>query len=218
VVLAAIVLSQSAGALLLGVPVSIAVVLILALGKRGTFAVSGLAVVGMAVFLLALRSARFARILNFNEGTSFFRLRVWQSTVQMILDHPLTGLGLDQFLYAYRGRYILPDAWQEPNLSHPHNVLLDFWVRLGILGLIVFLWIQAIFWRQSLRLYRAIRNSIIPEPLTLALVIGMAGSMSNLLAHGLVDNSVYVNDLVYVFMLLLGLCANLVALQRKETS
>ena len=56
----------------------------------------------------------------------------------MIHDHPITGLGLDQFLYAYRGRYILPDAWQEPNLSHPHNILLDFWVRLGIFGVLLF--------------------------------------------------------------------------------
>jgi len=218
VFLTAAVLSQSAGALLLGLPISIAVVLILALGKRGMIAVAGLAVIGAAAFLLALRSARFARILNFTEGTSFFRLRVWQSAAQMILDHPITGLGLDQFLYAYRGRYILPDAWQEPNLSHPHNIILDFWVRLGILGLIVFFWIQAIFWRQSIRLYRAVRNSATREPLTLALVIGMIGSMVNLLAHGLVDNSIYVNDLVYVFMLLLGLCANLVSLQRNDAS
>jgi hypothetical protein len=31
------------------------------------------------------------------------------------------------------------------------------------------------------------------------------GSMANLLAHGLVDNSVFVQDLTYVFVLLLGL-------------
>lgn len=217
VLLFAVILSQSAGALLLGVPASIAVVLILALGKRGVIVVGGLAVVSGAAVLVAMQSARFARILNFTEGTSFFRLRVWESAVQMILDHPITGLGLDQFLYAYRGRYILPDAWQEPNLSHPHNVFLDFWVRLGIFGLIVFLWIQAIFWRQSLRLYRTIRSAAAREPLTLALVIGMMGSMINLLAHGLVDNSIYVNDLAYVFMLLLGLCANLAMLQREET-
>lgn len=218
VLLFAVILSQSAGALLLGVPVSIAVVLILVLGKRGVIAVGGLVVVTGAAVLVAMQSARFARILNFTEGTSFFRLRVWESAAQMILDHPLLGLGLDQFLYAYRGRYILPDAWQEPNLSHPHNVFLDFWVRLGILGLIVFLWIQAIFWRQSIRLYRVIRNSAAHEPLRLALVVGMMGSMTNLLAHGLVDNSVYVNDLAYVFMLLLGLCANLAVLQHEEIS
>ena len=164
VLLAAIVLSQSAGALLLGVPISVGMVLLLALGKRGLIVVIGLAALGIAALTLALRSARFARILDFSEGTSFFRLRVWQSALQMILDHPITGLGLDQFLYAYRGRYIMPDAWQEPNLSHPHNFLLDFWLRLGILGLIVFFWIQAIFWRQSIHLYRITRKAVTPRP------------------------------------------------------
>jgi hypothetical protein len=37
----------------------------------------------------------------------------------------------------------------------------------------------------------------------------LMGSMINLLSHGLVDNSVFVNDLAFVFMLLLGLMNNL---------
>ena len=43
---------------------------------------------------------------------------------------PCGAIGLDQFLYLYP-RYMHPDAWREPNLSHPHNLLLDFWLRLG---------------------------------------------------------------------------------------
>jgi O-antigen ligase len=218
--LAAVLLSQSAGALLIGVPVAAAAVLLLALGRRGLIAVAGLVVVGGAGLAVALRSARFARILDFSEGTNFFRLRVWQSAVEMILDHPITGIGLDQFLYFYRGRYMLPDAWQEPNLSHPHNFLLDFWLRLGILGLLVFVWVQAAFWRQAVRLYKAVRieNGLAGGSLTFALVVGMIGSMVNLLAHGLVDNSVFVNDLAYVFMFLLALNANLstLELERKD--
>ena len=58
----------------------------------------------------------------------------------MIRDHPLFGVGLDNFLYAYRGRYILDAAWQEPNLNHPHNIILDFATRLGLLGLLAGGW------------------------------------------------------------------------------
>jgi hypothetical protein len=39
------------------------------------------------------------------------------------------------------------------------------------------------------------------------------GSMVNVLAHGLVDNSVFVQDLAYIFVLLLGL-----AIQLSNTS
>jgi hypothetical protein len=46
-------------------------------------------------------------------------------------------------------------------------------------------------------------------PIVLALVVGAMGSMANTLAHGLVDNSVFVNDLSLVFVLLLGIVGTL---------
>ncbi len=213
IVLIAAVLTQSAGALLLGIPISVAAVLLLIYGRRGLIAIVGLALVGLAGFAVALKSERFARVLDFTSGTSFFRIRVWQSALEMIHDHPITGLGLDQFLYAYRGQYIMPDAFEDPNLSHPHNFLLDFWIRLGILGVITFCWIQGWFWKRAWMLYRTLR-----EPIAVALIIGVIGSMVNLLAHGLVDNSVFVNDLVYVFMLLIGLVSNLPQAKHDENT
>ncbi|MFN8448348.1 MAG: O-antigen ligase family protein [Anaerolineae bacterium] len=213
IVVIALVLSQSAGALFLGVPLAAAAVILLTLGRRGLVVLAGLAAAGVGGLLLAMRSARFSRMFDLSEGTSFFRVRVWQSAVEMILDHPITGLGLDQFLYAYRGRYIMPDAWQEPNLSHPHNILLDFWLRLGIMGVAVLVWIQIWFWRSAVRLYRATRGA---DRLSFAVTVGSMGSMVNLLAHGLVDNSVFVNDLAYVFALLLGVTMNLSLIAYKE--
>ncbi len=201
----AVVLSQSVGALLIGIPAAIIAVVLLAWGRRAWPVLAGLGGISAIVFTIALQSStRFASLLDFSQGTNFYRLRVWESAVNIIRDHPLTGVGLDQFLYVFRGQYILPDAWQEPNLSHPHNFILDFWVRLGILGVLIFLWLQLAFWRTARRVYSHQHN-----PLLLAATIGVIGSMVNLLAHGLTDNSVYVVDLSYVFVLLLGLIVNL---------
>ncbi|MBK9749828.1 MAG: O-antigen ligase family protein [Chloroflexi bacterium] len=200
----AAVLSQSAGALFIGLPGAALLVLLLALRRRARLAVVGLAGVGAAVFALAMQSPRFARVFDFGEGTSFFRVRVWQSALQMIAERPLTGWGLDQFLDAFRGQYMMPDAWQEPSLSHPHNWILDWLVRLGAGGLLIFVAVQAAFWQTTIRVYRGQ-----PERLRLALVIGAMGSMLNLLAHGLVDNSVFVPDLAVIFMFLLGIASNL---------
>lgn len=202
----AVILSQSAGALFIGIPAAIVVLLLLVWGKRALPFLLVLGAAGAGALALALRSARFARLLDFSSGTNFARIRVWQSALNVISDHPLTGLGPDQFLYAFRGRYILPDAWQEPNLSHPHNFILDFWVRLGVLGVFVFLWLQVAFWQLILRAYRFYSTS---DTLYFAITVGTMGSMVNLLSHGLVDNAVYVQDLTYIFMLLLGLAARL---------
>jgi O-antigen ligase len=200
----AVALTQSVGAIFIGVPAAIAAVLLAVWGKRAWLAIGGLAGIGALAMPFLLQSERFARVLDFSQGTNFYRIRVWQSAINVIRDHPITGLGLDQFLYAFHGQYILPDAWQEPNLSHPHNFFLDAWVRLGIFGVIIFFWTQWIFWRAIQQLYRRFRES---DSLLFAIIVGTLGSMVNLLSHGLIDNSIYVQDLVFIFMLLLGVVA-----------
>ena len=202
--LLALLLTQSAGALFLGLPLSLAAMLYLQWRRRALLPLLGLAVAGALGTVFAVGSSpRFARLLDSSSGTVFIRLRVWQSALAMLLDDPLRGLGLDQFLYAYRDTWILPDAWREPNLSHPHNILFDFWLRLGLAGPLILLSLLAAFWRSALRAYRV--SSTHGSRVLLA---GSMGSMVSLVAHGLVDNSVYVHDLVYVFVLLPGLVAN----------
>ncbi len=201
-VLLVIMLTQSAGAILLGVPASVVAVILLVFGRRAVPALAG-SVFAAAVALSAfLQLPRFARLLDFTSGTNFARVRVWQSSLNVIRDNPITGLGLDQFLYAFRGRYIMPDAWQEPDLSHPHNILLDFWIRLGLAGVAALIWLQLAFWRAAWQAYHYWRSS---DRLRFALIVGAMGCMVNLLAHGMVDNSVYVNDLAVVFSFILGL-------------
>ncbi|MBC8170949.1 MAG: O-antigen ligase family protein, partial [Anaerolineae bacterium] len=201
-----VILTQSVGALFIGVPAAVAAVLLVIYRRRALIPMIiliGLAVVGFIIG--ASLSERFARALDFTEGTNFARLRVWQSAFNILQDHPITGLGLDQFLYSFRGQYILPDAWQEPDLSHPHNFLLDIWIRLGLIGIMLFAAMQCFFWQQNLQNLRR----TVHDPLLFALTAGIIGSMVNLLAHGLIDNSLFVLDLAFVFMLLLALTAAL---------
>ena len=80
----------------------------------------------------------------------------------MIGDHPLLGVGLDNFLYAYRSHYVLPTAWEEFNLSHPHNVVLDFWLRLGLPGLMVLGWLLVAFFRRGWQVYQTASRGIRP--------------------------------------------------------
>ncbi|MCB9451772.1 MAG: O-antigen ligase family protein [Anaerolineaceae bacterium] len=204
--LAAAFLSQSVGAIFIGIPISVAVLLLLVWPRHTWKILVSMVVTGGGLFAVSLQSARFARVLDFTSGTNFFRLRVWQSALNIIHDYPLTGLGLDQFLYAFRGHYILPDAWQEPNLSHPHNIILDFWVRLGFGGIAILLWLQVFFWKNIARAHRVTRQE---RGVLLAVTVGTIGSMVNLVSHGLIDNSVFVQDLSLVFMLLLGLSSYL---------
>ena len=194
---AAIVLSQSRGALFIGVPAAILAIGLLA-GGRWVWAALGTLAAGVLAALPFLNSPRVQSLLS-GEGTQVFRVAVWRSAVNMIREHPVLGVGPDNFLYAYRDRYMLPEAWQEPFLSHPHNFALDFAARLGLLGLAAFVWIQIEFWRIAYRVSRIAQAS------ERALAIGLMASMADFLAHGLVDAAYFVVDLAFVFMLTLAL-------------
>ncbi len=197
-ILGALYLTFSRGALLLGIPA--AVLFILFLRGRKAIALAAIFAIFLALAILPwLWTARFASLLDLERGTGFFRLKLWQASLNMLKDSPILGVGLDNFLYQYRTRYVLPEAWQELNLSHPHNILLDWWTRLGIGGPIILGWIVWEFFRAGLRRYRSME-----EGEGKAFLLGFMGAMVETIAHGLVDHSFFLPDLAVVFMLTLA--------------
>ena len=204
----ALYLTFSKGALIIGLPSALMVMSFLYLWRlrgRGGWRIAGLTAGSLIVIVSALlplsQTQRFRTLLDFEPGsTGFFRLKVWQAALEMLGDNWLLGVGLNNFLYQYRTHYILPEAWQEPDLSHPHNVILDFGTRLGLGGIILLVWLQVAFWRTAWSLY--LRR---PVPL----ILGLMGSMAVFLSHGLVDNSFFLVDLAFAFFLVMGLAQGL---------
>jgi O-antigen ligase len=195
----ALLLTFSRGAWLLGVPISILFVAGLRGWKSLALAV-GLLAVAAITSLLVMGPGRLGLLLDPTEGTTFFRLQLWRSSWAMVRDHPWLGVGLDNFLYQYRTHYVLPTAWEEFNLSHPHNLVLDSWLRLGLPGLVVFVGLLVAFFRYGWMAYR-----FLPESGERLMALGIMGSMVYAVAHGLIDNAYFLVDLAYVFSLMLAL-------------
>ncbi len=192
-------LTFSRGAWLLGVPAAL-----LWLGwwggrRAGRWAVA-VAVIGVLALLPFLATERLRSVVNVEGGTWFIRLRLWQATIAMLRDFPLLGVGLDNFLYAY-DTYRLPEAWREPDLSHPHQIVLHFWVALGLPGLALFGWQLGAFWRA----WGRASHRLAAGTMARALLVGLGASMSATLAHGLIDNSYFLVDLSFIWMLTLAL-------------
>lgn len=202
-----ILLTYSRGALFLGVPASVLFVMVVLFtqshpfSRRAWLGIGATVVVAGVAILPFLNSERTLSLFQTGTGTGFFRLAVWTSAVNMIRDHPILGVGLDNFLYEYP-KYILPEAWREPNLSHPHNVVLDFWVRLGIGGILILGWLLIAFFKRAWNTFTTTTNAY-----ARALTLGLMASVINMLGHGLIDASFFVVDLAYVFLLTLALVA-----------
>ena len=195
----AIALTYSRGAWLLGVPASLLLVAAVR-GRRTLLPVAGaLLLVALLVFLV-VGPSRLVSLEDTGQGTAFLRLQLWRSSWDMIRDHPVLGVGLDNFLYFYRSVYVLPTAWEEFNLSHPHNIVLDFWLRLGLPGLAVIGWLLISFFKRCRESVRTL-----PDSDTRLLILGLMAGMVDFLAHGLVDNAFFLVDLAFVFVLMLAL-------------
>lgn len=205
--LIALLLTFSKGALFLGLPAMLLVLavagrrLLAAPGSRlpgwwgwGLAAVAAAMVLGLIPFL---GTERFRSLVDFRpEGTAGIRLSLWRSSVQMALDNLWLGVGPDNFLYSYRSGYILPAAWRDPSLNHPHNVVLDWWTRLGLPGLAL----AAAWLALGVRsLWRAATAD--------ALAVGALGAVAAALGHGLIDASYALPDLLLVWVFLLHLFA-----------
>ena len=201
----AILLSFSRAAILLGVPFCLLILGLLAGGRWRWIALGSIVAAAVAVIPL-MNTPRFAGLLDPHSGTLFFRLQLWRASWKMFMDHPWLGVGPDNFLYQYRGRYILPAAWQEPHLSHAHNLLLTYATRLGIPGLIVGLWLHAALWMNGLALINSDDGGGCAATRDRrALALSLMGSTAYTLAHGMVDASTFFVDLALAFLLGLGL-------------
>jgi O-antigen ligase len=175
----------------------IGVVLIATLATLSRGAAVALAVGGMIMFWDEIRrrwkafciltlagiSIVFASRYLAETGESIdSRTTIWRGAISMIRDHPITGIGLDQFLGQYGRRYVRPDGWPERYTSHPHNVVLDFWLSLGIAGLALLWLLLEATWSRIVVALRTPAWSV--QRSGIALVV--AG-----LAHGLIDNSFF---------------------------
>lgn len=154
--------------------------------------------------ILLVLLVSLALTLRGGGGSEQTRLLLWREAAGYIQQHPL-GIGLDQF-YAYHapdsGRSLIDPqlvGTSEQYAAHPHNLLLDIWLRLGPFGLLAFGWL----------IIRCVRGSLaaLSQPTGDLLVLGALAGLAAALVHGLVDQFYFVPDVAYAFWVLLVLGA-----------
>ena len=187
---AVLVLTFSRGAYV-GVLAAAGVVAALVGGRRMLAALGGVVAAGGALFL-ANTVGHFLPERITSLGSAVLRAGLWRSALAMLRDHPLFGVGLDQFLNQYQ-YYVEETNDYERLTNHPHNFVLDFWLRLGIIGLLVWLWIVVQFVRAA---YALVRRA---DAVRRAVALGLFALLTDLLVHGLIDNSYFLMDLALVF-------------------
>jgi O-antigen ligase len=168
-------------------------------GRRPVLALASTGIIVAAVVVVAVPSERLADRLDPRQGTSFVRVQLWQAGAELVRESPMLGIGLDNFLYRYPAK-IPPNTPYEPNLSHPHNLILQYWLQLGLPGLVALIWLLARFGRLACGTVSTKHASALSR----ALAVGALGSMADFVAHGMVDNGYFLPDMAVIFWLTLA--------------
>ncbi|MEO5951755.1 MAG: O-antigen ligase family protein, partial [Chloroflexia bacterium] len=177
--------------------------------KRWLAAVTVVGILGV-LFIAVVAPSFPGRILSPSSGLK--RVDIWISALKMGSDHPFFGIGLDQFLNQYQLKdpvtqqfvYIKEEQSAELFTAHPHNLVLDWWLSLGIMGLFVLVWLLWRFYREAILLARWTAQKGSSDPILRAIIIGLISSMTAFFIHGLVDNSYFLMDLALIFWLSCG--------------
>lgn len=174
----AIVLAKTEAALA-AIPAALVITLWLTTARLRTKIIATTAVAAVGIMAFAgLPAVREKILLNDVSGQA--RIAMWHEATAMLADHPLTGAGLSGFPTAL-APYHDPTFFEI--FQYPHNVILNIWSELGLLGVMTFVVIVVMVCRLTWQH----RN----DPMVLAAF----AALLTMVIHGLVDVPFFKNDL-----------------------
>lgn len=178
IMLAAVATSKTEAAFI-AIPAALLATLLL---SRATFSLK--VRITAAAFLLGVAAFSMSGVVRekmlLRDVSGQARVTMWHETTALLAGHPFLGAGLSGFPTAIAPYH---DATFYEIFQYPHNVILNIWVELGLLGLVV-----AIF--LAVRILQATwRHRDDPR------VLAVFAAIVTMAIHGLVDVPFFKNDL-----------------------
>ena len=131
------------------------------------------------------------------ESSTFSRKVLWQAGVAMAADHPVLGIGGDQFrtmspeytsrvdpeLVARQEEYW---SYRDLGTQQPHNDFLRIWISYGTLALLAYLWLfAAVLWTLHGAYMASSRRFV--KGLSIGLAAALVAYVGNAFYHNLMD-------------------------------
>ena len=166
--------------------------------RKARFKLTMLLLIAVVLFLsIPLLRARLASIVDVFHPFTQERVHIWKASWNMIKAHPLLGVGMGNFPFAY-GEYMVEGA----KISQPssaHNIFLNIWAEGGLLALLSFVGIVVITFVKGFRLIRSLSG------LSRAVAIASFSALLGILIHNQVDTTLYSMHVGPIFWLLVGM-------------
>ena len=138
---------------------------------------------------------RLMSIFNPTDTSSTLRIALWESTVAMIVDKPLLGIGWGAYWLVYpQYDFFIQDA--TTTIFHAHNMYLNIAAEIGVPGLLVFLTIMIGHIRTALSVIHEVADRWIT-----GLLLGLVAALFGIAVNGFTDFIMFNIQLSMLFWL-----------------
>lgn len=161
------------------------------------FLILGIVMVIIQPFCHPFIRERLANFFIFSDTASMDRQFIWQAGWEMFVSSPWIGVGLGTFMFNFK-KFIATDY--KYTAAYAHNCYLQMASEIGIIGLMAFLSILAVFFYQGIRALKSQERTFH----WYILLASLAGILGYCVQMG-VDTILYSLDLGMLFWLVLGM-------------
>ena len=190
-------LNGSLAVQLLGLPVALACIALLAWGRapgqRRALAVTAAVVIASAAAIVALA---FDRIQAGNQESLATRAQIWSTSLRALDESGAAGSGIGTFVQYYR-RFEDPAAVTPTFVNHAHNDYLEIIVEAGVPGAVLLVLFLSWWAVMAVHCWRSARSDIYARAATVA--------SATILLHSLVDYPLRTSAIAAVFATSLAL-------------
>jgi O-antigen ligase len=164
--------------------------------RKYSLPILGVIIISLIGFgIWQFNTPKFQSLLDMNNRNSITtRVQIWDTSIAIIRDNPVLGIGLNDFQRVYAEtiptKYFPPYEWLVPE---PHNLYFAFWLHLGLAGMI---WLIYVLRYTIISLIEAIKSNQW-EAYWLSL------SLLSIFLYGILDTPFWKNDLALLFLVIL---------------
>ena len=136
---------------------------------------------------------------TFSERSSLSsRMIIWKSSVLMIKNNPVFGIGPGNFQNKYLEYQKYFPPYLEWAVPEPHNLYLAFWLQSGVIGFIGFISLIYFWLKKTIKEISANQKNSAILAVSLGIIICI-------LLHGIFDTTYWKNDLALIFWIMISL-------------
>ncbi|OGL62676.1 hypothetical protein A3C09_02765 [Candidatus Uhrbacteria bacterium RIFCSPHIGHO2_02_FULL_47_44] len=173
-----------------------ALCILVASKRTRKYALASIVIISALVFAIPTSRTYLVEKLTFQDSSEQVRLSQWKETIELLKDHSIMGVGLSGYPIALKPYH---HDLQYEIFQYPHNIVLNIWVELGLLGLVA---VGLLAFRLGYIAYMWAGHD---PPLQIRMQhIMFCAIFFEIILHGLVDVPYFKNDLAMMVWVLIA--------------